>query len=174
MKATPSNHRDACIYQARVYLQQARAFRLRRSAENDGKAMSMCEGGWFFDLMEFAAHRRLSARDIPGRWWRCPSGLIFTTSGGYNGKIVCNVPCFRVNDAYLRGHWYGVNSFMVRLPKLRGFLDRCDPLGDQEPTEMLRDQVIRLEGSYRCDRLSFVRPRDDEEQHESEQLELFA
>lgn len=174
VKATPSSHRDACIYQARVYLQQARAFRLRRAAENDGEAMSMCESGWFFDLMEFAAYRRASAENIPGRWWRCPGGLIFTATGGYNGVIVCNVPCFRVNDAYLRDHWYGVNSFTVRLEKLRGFLDRCEPLGDKEPTGMLRAQVVRLEGSHRWDRLSFARPHDDEEQKESEQLELFA
>lgn len=180
VKGPVATHRETCLRQARVYLQQARAHRLRWMKRNGGEAMSMFEGGWFFDLLEFAAGRRESVRGIPGRWWRMPSGLVFRLDGGFNQVMCVDIPAFRAKgwEARRGGCWYGVHGVTVHRDKYRAFLDRCESLGDDEPMDLIRAQVRRLEKAGRWQPHQMLRGDSYGDEIELQatacQMELFA
>jgi hypothetical protein len=170
-----SSHREACLHQARVYLQQARAFRLRRTS-GGREAMSMHESDWFFDLLGFAARQRDLADGLPGRWWRMPSGLVFKMDSGFNNVMCIDIPAFRAPG---RGPWYGVRPSTIRLSKYRAFLERCECLGDTVPTDLIRAQVRRLEALGRWQPVPILRGDSYGDETETQadpacQLELFA
>lgn len=179
MKGPVTSHREACLHQARVFLQQARAYRLRWQRDQR-EAMSIPDSGWFFDLLGFAALRRDLVTGIPGRWWRMPGGLVFSMTGGFNRVMCIDIPAFRAKGWEVRrgGCWYGVHGSTVRLEKYRRFLDRCECLGDAEPTEMIREQVRRLEARGRWQPHPMLRGDsygpEDSEPAQVGQMELFA
>lgn len=75
MKGPVSTHREACLHQARVFLQQARAYRLRW-LRDEREALGIPDSGWFFELLDWAAQRREQASYLPcSRWWRMPNGV---------------------------------------------------------------------------------------------------
>lgn len=132
--------RDRDVHVARVYLQQARSFRLRGSP-------------FAATLLEWAGNARRRAQGIAppeidrslfGPWWRTPKGIVIKYDQcGYNG-----VQCFSTPIGYAgkKRDQYVWNPFVIDFEKVPVFLGRCEYLGKEMPKAAVDAQVRRLTG----------------------------
>lgn len=135
-----ATERERDLHTARVYLAQARSFRLRGSPF----AATLLE--WAGNARRRAIGRELNneGRHVFGPWWRTPKGIVIKYDQcGYNG-----VQCFSTPIGYAgkKRDQYLWNPFVIDFAKVPVFLGRCEYLGKEMPKAAVDAQVRRLTG----------------------------
>ena len=143
MAAAFATERERQLHLARVYLTQARTFRLRGSA-------------FATTLLQWAGNARRRALGVPaaeidrsqlGPWWRTPKGIVIRYDQcGFNGHQCFSTPIgwapWPQRDQRRRQYLW--HPFTIEFGRVPTFLGRCEYLGKEEPKAEVLAQIERL------------------------------